>query len=113
MYGCGLRVTETTELKISNIYFDVGFIRVIGKGNKERLVPIGESAMKHILLYKDYSRSKIAIKKDNEDILFLNRRGAKLSRVMIFYIIKSLTEKAGLKKYTSTYFTAFVCYAFS
>ncbi|MBK7762181.1 MAG: site-specific tyrosine recombinase XerD [Bacteroidetes bacterium] len=98
MYGCGLRVTETTELKISNIYFDVGFIRVIGKGNKERLVPIGESAMKHILLYKDYSRSKIAIKKDNEDILFLNRRGAKLSRVMIFYIIKDLTEKAGLQK---------------
>lgn len=98
MYSCGLRVTETIELKISNIYFDVGFIRVIGKGNKERLVPIGESAIKHIQLYKDYSRSQIAVKKNNEDILFLNRRGSKLSRVMIFYIIKSLTEKAGLQK---------------
>lgn len=98
MYSCGLRVTELTELKISNIYFDVEFIRVIGKGNKERLVPIGASALKFIQIYIDNIRCQILPKKNAEDILFLNRRGGKLSRVMIFYIIKELTEKAGIKK---------------
>lgn len=98
MYSCGLRVSELTELKISNIYIDVEFIRVIGKGNKERLIPIGESALKHIQFYKEGYRNQIAPKKNCEDILFLNRRGGKLSRVMIFYIIKDLTAKAGLKK---------------
>ena len=98
MYSCGLRVTELTELKISNIYTDVEFIRVIGKGNKERLVPIGSSALRYIQLYQESIRCHISPKKGCEDILFLNRRGGKLSRVMIFYIIKALAEKAGFHK---------------
>ena len=98
MYSCGLRVTELTELKISNIYADVEFIKVIGKGNKERLIPIGESALKFIQLYLDNIRCHILPKKNAEDILFLNRRGGKLSRVMIFYIIKELAKKAGIQK---------------
>lgn len=98
MYSCGLRVSELTDLRISNIYVDVEFIRVIGKGNKERLIPIGQEALKHILLYKEGYRNKVMPKKGNEDILFLNRRGGKLSRVMIFYIIKEYTAKAGIKK---------------
>lgn len=98
MYSCGLRVTELTELKISNIYTDVEFIRVIGKGNKERLVPIGSSALRYIQLYQTSIRCHISPKKGCEDILFLNRRGGKLSRVMIFYIIKALAEKAGFHK---------------
>jgi integrase/recombinase XerD len=98
MYSCGLRVTELTELKISNIYTDVEFIRVIGKGNKERLVPIGSSALRYIQLYQASIRCHISPKKGCEDILFLNRRGGKLSRVMIFYIIKVLAEKAGFHK---------------
>jgi integrase/recombinase XerD len=98
LYSCGLRVSELTDLRISNIYVDVEFIRVIGKGNKERLIPIGQEALKHILLYKEGYRNKVMPKKGNEDILFLNRRGGKLSRVMIFYIIKEYTAKAGIKK---------------
>lgn len=98
MYSCGLRVTELTELKISNIYADVEFVRVIGKGNKERLIPIGSSALKYIQIYLESIRPHITPKKNSEDIVFLNRRGTKLSRVMIFYIIKTLTEKAGLHK---------------
>jgi integrase/recombinase XerD len=98
LYSCGLRVSELTDLRISNIYVDVEFIRVIGKGNKERLIPIGQEALKHILLYKEGYRNKVMPKKGNEDILFLNRRGGKLSRVMIFYIIKEYTVKAGIKK---------------
>ena len=98
MYSCGLRVTELTELKMSNIYADVEFIKVIGKGNKERLVPIGASALKFIQIYVENIRAHIVHKKNAEDILFLNRRGGKLSRVMIFYIIKELTNKAGIQK---------------
>jgi integrase/recombinase XerD len=98
MYSCGLRVSEVVNLQVSNLYLDVGFIRVIGKGNKERLVPIGSSAVKYIDIYKKNIRVHIPVKKGNEDILFLNRRGSKLSRVMIFYIIKDLTSKAGIKK---------------
>jgi integrase/recombinase XerD len=98
MYSCGLRVSEVVNLRISHIYPDVGFIRVIGKGDKERLVPIGESAIKYIRIYKDNIRVHIPVKKGNEDILFLNRRGSKLSRVMIFMIIKELVQKAGIKK---------------
>ena len=98
MYSCGLRVTELTELRISNVYSDVEFVRVIGKGNKERLIPIGASALKYIQIYVDSIRAHLVPKKNCEDILFLNRRGGKLSRVMIFYIIKALAEKAGLKK---------------
>ena len=77
---------------------DVGFIRVIGKGDKERLVPIGSDAIKFIKIYKDDIRVHISIKKDQEDILFLNRRGSKLSRVMIFLILKELAKKAGITK---------------
>jgi integrase/recombinase XerD len=98
MYSCGLRVTEVINLQISCLYLDVGFIRVIGKGNKERLVPIGSDAVKYIKLYKDNIRTHVPIKKGNEDFLFLNKRGAQLSRIMIFYIIKDLALKAGIKK---------------
>ena len=83
------------------MYLDIGFIRVIGKGDKERLVPIGSSAIKYINIYKNNIRVHIPAKKGNEDILFLNSRGSKLSRVMIFYIIKDLATKAGIKKTVS------------
>jgi integrase/recombinase XerD len=98
MYSCGLRVSELTGLQISNLYLDVEFIRVIGKGDKERLVPIGAEAIKQIRLYKDHIRRHIVPKRGSEDVLFLNRRGGKLSRVMVFYVLKDLTEKAGIKK---------------
>ncbi|MDP9229723.1 MAG: site-specific tyrosine recombinase XerD [Bacteroidota bacterium] len=98
LYSCGLRVTELVNLKISQLYLDVGFIRVIGKGDKERLVPIGRSAIKYINIYKNKIRVHIAVKAGNEDIVFLNRRGTKLSRVMIFLILKELVKKAGITK---------------
>jgi len=101
MYSCGLRVSEVVNLKISQLYLDVGFIRVIGKGDKERLVPVGSSAIKHINIYKNNIRVHVAATKGNEDVLFLNNRGSKLSRVMIFYIIKDLALKAGIKKTVS------------
>ncbi len=101
MYSCGLRVTETVQLKISSLYLDVGFIKVIGKGDKQRLVPIGSEAIKHIRIYQQTIRNQISIKKGNEDILFLNRRGSGLSRVMIFLIIKDLVRKAEIKKTVS------------
>ncbi len=98
MYSCGLRVSEVVNLKISQLYLDVGYIRVIGKGDKERLVPVGSSAKKYISIYKDSIRVHIDATPGNEDILFLNKRGSKLSRVMIFLIIKELVKKAGIKK---------------
>lgn len=98
MYACGLRVSELTELLISNLYLDEGFIRVIGKGSKERLVPIHENASDAIELYLSHVRVHTPVKPGNEDIVFLNRRGSKLSRVMIFYVIKDLAEKAGIRK---------------
>lgn len=98
LYSCGLRVTELVNLKISCLYLDVGFIRVIGKGDKERLVPVGNSAIKHITLYKNNTRVHIPVKPGNEDVLFLNRRGRKLSRIMIFLIIKDLAKQAGIDK---------------
>ena len=98
MYSSGLRVTEAINLKISCLYLDVGFIRVIGKGDKERLVPIGSDAIKFIKLYKETIRIHQTPAKDCEDILFLNNRGKALSRVMIFYIIKALILKSGIKK---------------
>ncbi len=98
MYSSGLRVTEAINLKISCLYLDIGFIRVIGKGDKERLVPIGSDAIKFIKLYKDTIRVHQTPAKDYEDILFLNNRGKALSRVMIFYIIKDLILKTGIKK---------------
>ncbi|MBI5858548.1 MAG: site-specific tyrosine recombinase XerD [Sphingobacteriales bacterium] len=101
MYSCGLRVSEVVNLKISQLYLDIGFIRVLGKGDKERLVPIGRSASKYITIYKNHIRVHVPVKKGNEDILFLNKRGSKLSRVMIFYIIKEMAKKAGIKKTVS------------
>jgi integrase/recombinase XerD len=98
MYSCGLRVTEVINLKLSCLYFDVGFVRVIGKGDKERLVPIGSDAVKYINIYRNSIRVHQPIKKDQEDILFLNQRGSQLSRVMIFYIIKDLAQKAKINK---------------
>ena len=98
MYSCGLRVSEVVNLSFSWLYLDVGFIRVIGKGNKERLVPIGSEAIKYIRLYLSHTRNTIKVVSGNEDILFLNKRGTKLSRVMIFMIIKDLAKKAGITK---------------
>lgn len=101
MYSCGLRVSEVVNLKISSLFLDVGFVRVIGKGDKQRLVPIGTAAIKHINIYKNSIRNHLAIKKGAEDILFLNRRGAPLTRVMIFLILKGLVQKAGIQKNVS------------
>ena len=98
MYSCGLRVSEVVNLKISQLFLDVGFIRVIGKGNKERLVPVGSSATKYIQLYANAIRVHQPVQKGEEDILFLNRRGRRLTRVMIFLIIKDLVKKAGITK---------------
>ena len=98
LYGCGLRVSELTDLKISNLYPQVEFIKVTGKGNKERLVPIGSVALKLIDIYLKQVRVHQTIKKGNDDFVFLNRFGAKLSRVTIFTLIKSLADAIGLKK---------------
>jgi integrase/recombinase XerD len=98
MYSCGLRVSEAVNLKISCLYLEVGFIRVIGKGDKERLVPIGRDAIKYIQIYRDEIRKHQPIQKGFEDVLFVNNRGKLLSRVMIFYIIKDLAAKANIKK---------------
>lgn len=97
LYSCGLRVSELTSLRFTDIFFDEGFIKVEGKGNKQRLVPISGTAIKEIKNYL-YDRNHISVKKGFEDILFLNRRGTALSRVMIFYIIKQQAELAGIKK---------------
>ena len=98
LYSCGLRVSELVNLKISCIYLDVEFVRIIGKGDKERLVPIGGDAIKHLLIYKNTIRVHVPVQPGNEDVLFLNRRGRKLSRVMIFMIIKQLAKQAGITK---------------
>lgn len=98
LYSCGLRVTELVELKISNIYPEESFIRVIGKGDKERLVPIGQHALHQIALYVDQVRVHVDVKRGYEDFVFLNRRGAKLTRNMIFIIIKDLADRAGIHK---------------
>ena len=98
LYACGLRVSELTDLKLSNLYFNDEFIKVKGKGDKERLVPIGRSAMKQVNRYVNEVRVHQTIKPGFEDFVFLNRRGKALTRVMIFTIIKDLAEKIGLKK---------------
>lgn len=98
LYSCGLRVSELINLKITNLHLEVDFIKVTGKGNKERLVPIGQSAVKHINLYKNNTRPHLTIKPGHEDYLFLNRRGAQLTRVMIFTIIRKLATNIGLQK---------------
>ena len=98
LYSCGLRVSELINLKISNLYFDDGFIRVVGKGDKERLVPIGQKAIKEIRYYFQDRNLQSNIDKASENIVFLNRRGKQLTRVMIFTIIKRLAEKAEISK---------------
>lgn len=98
LYGCGLRVTELVSLKISDLFFDEGFVKITGKGNKDRFVPIGKAAQKYILIYKDSMRVHLNIKKEFGDTLFLNRRGGQLTRAMIFTIIKDLAVKVELNK---------------
>ena len=98
LYSCGLRVSELVDLKFSQLYFEEGFVRVIGKGNKERLVPVSESVEHEIGIYNDHVRRHQTVQKGNENIVFLNRRGAKLTRVMIFTIIKDLAKSIGLNK---------------
>ncbi|MCC6570744.1 MAG: site-specific tyrosine recombinase XerD [Chitinophagales bacterium] len=98
LYSSGLRVTELIQLQISHLYKDIEFIRVIGKGNKERLVPIGSVALKHIEIYLEYVRKNLPQYPAYSDVLFLNRRGKPISRVMVFLVIKKLAEKAGLQK---------------
>ena len=101
LYCCGLRVSELVGLKISDVSFDEGYIRVIGKGNKQRIVPLGNGAAKFISIYMKGVRCHLSIKKGAEDILFLNRNGNKLSRVMVFLILQKLKEQAGLHKHIS------------
>ena len=101
LYGCGLRVSELTELKISNLYLEIEFIKVTGKGSKERLVPIGSSAIKALKIWLENIRIHIPIKKGEEDLVFLNRRGTRLTRVYIFLMIKDLIAIAGIKKVVS------------
>ncbi len=101
LYGCGLRVSELLHLKISDIFLKDEFIRVSGKGNKQRIVPVGREALKHILIYRQNNRRHIDIAREYEDHLFLNRRGKALTRVMIFYIIRELCQAAGIRKKVS------------
>ncbi|MBD1365802.1 site-specific tyrosine recombinase XerD [Mucilaginibacter sp. ZT4R22] len=98
LYGCGLRVSELTELKISNLYTEIEFIKVTGKGSKERLVPIGGEAIRALKIWIEFVRVHIPIKKGEEDLVFLNRRGSRLSRVYVFLMIKDLAATVGLKK---------------
>ena len=101
LYSSGLRVSELVDLKLSNLYRDIGFIRVIGKGNKERLVPIGSDALKYMVIYLEEIRCHVPIKAGFEDYIFLNRRGRKLTRVMVFTVIKGLVLKIGMEKRVS------------
>jgi len=98
LYGCGLRVSELINLKLSDLYFDEDFIKVTGKGNKQRFVPISEINQKYINIYKKEVRVHLPIQKEHEDYVFLNRRGKQLTRAMIFTIVKRLAEQIGLKK---------------
>jgi integrase/recombinase XerD len=98
IYSCGLRVSELVTLRLSCLYFDAGYIRIIGKGDKERLVPIGTYAIKYINIYRETIRLHLPGVPGHEDFVFLNRRGSKLSRIMIFLIIKEIAKKAGIKK---------------
>jgi integrase/recombinase XerD len=98
LYACGIRVSELVNLKISNLHLEIGFIKVLGKGNKERLVPIGESAIKYLNFYLDERKKNDLCDKDSEDIVFLNRRGKQLTRNMIFLIVKDTASLAGIEK---------------
>ena len=101
LYSCGLRVSELTNIKISDLFFEEGFIKVTGKGNKQRFVPISSLTQKYIELYKDDVRPHAPIVEEHQDTLFLNRRGKQLTRAMIFTIVKQLTAKAGINKIIS------------
>ena len=101
MYGCGLRVSELVTLRLSNLFFDDGFVKVVGKGNKERLIPIGSTAQKMVNLYLDGARKTLKIKKGEEDYVFLNRRGAHLTREMVFMLVKKWVKDAGIDKTVS------------
>ena len=101
LYSSGMRVSELTELRLSNLYADISFLRVLGKGNKERIVPIGKAALKYIQMYLQHIRRHLEVQSGHEDYVFLNRRGTKLSRVMIFNIVKDATARAGLDKKVS------------
>lgn len=101
MYSCGLRVSEAVNIKISDLFFDTGFVRVIGKGNKQRLIPIGNEAMKFVDMYRKEIRIHQKMQKGFEDFLFLNNRGRKLTTVMVFLIIKKIAKQIGLKKHVS------------
>lgn len=98
LYSCGLRVSELIDLRMSNILKEEGFVKVVGKGNKERLVPVGKTALRYIEYYKEHRRNHQEVHPEAEDILFLNNRGKALSRVMVFTIIKRLAKKVGIKK---------------
>lgn len=98
MYSSGLRVSELTELKITQCHFEEGYLLVVGKGSKARLVPVGSAAIKYSEIYLEEVRKRMDVKKGFEDHLFLNRRGAALSRVMVFYVVRDLAEKAGIQK---------------
>jgi len=101
LYSCGLRVSELTELKLSNLYLEIEFVKVLGKGSKERLVPIGSEAINALKIWIEQVRVHIPIKKGEEDMVFLNRRGSRLTRVYVFMLIKQLAELAGIKKIIS------------
>ncbi len=101
LYGSGLRVSELVELKLTNVYAELGFLRVTGKGNKERLVPVGPDALKYMEQYVEHVRPSVPVKKDYQNYVFLNRRGAGLTRIMVFLIIKDLAAKSGISKNVS------------
>lgn len=101
LYSSGMRVSELTELRLSNLYADIGFLRVLGRSNKERIVPIGRDALKYIKMYTQHVRNLLEVQSGHEDYVFLNRRGTKLSRVMIFNIVKDATAQAGVQKSVS------------
>lgn len=101
MYGCGLRVSELVTLRLSNLFFDDGFIKVVGKGNKERLIPIGKTAINAVNQYVEGKRKLLKIKKGEEDYVFLNRRGAHLTREMVFMLVKKWVAAAGIDKTVS------------
>jgi integrase/recombinase XerD len=111
LYACGLRVSELINLKITNLFLDVGFIKVIGKSDKERLVPIGGEAIKHIENYMQYDRTKMNIPNEEQNFVFLNRRGKHLTRVYVFLLIKELAQAVGIqKKHQPAHFSPFFCY---
>jgi integrase/recombinase XerD len=101
LYSSGLRVSELTDLQITNCHFDAGFVQVVGKGSKTRLVPVGQDAIKHTQLYVQHVRSTLDVQNGSEDIVFLNRRGKQLTRVMIFLVIKDIAQKANIQKTVS------------